>query len=273
MTHVNIYQIMSLSHILKEKSAVIIGLLVVSLMLAATSPWGRELVVKREPPETDNLFLLGQYYFNHGPHADGTYDIKLARHYYEQALADNPLGDNWAWYQLGRIDFLEGKFDAAIYKFNKQVEHFEDQQPSVYYMLGLTYGYRARREGKEDDWHRAAEYFSHYLEHDENSPWARVDMAWIYFSQGRFEEMKPILEKGLSTHGDNPWLLNMYGLALLNTGHKEEARRNFTAALEEAEKLTPENWGLSYPGNDPSAWSDGLREFRTAIRVNLGLAQ
>lgn len=257
----------------KNKTVVVIGLMLIGLFLVGTSSWGRELVTKKEPPETDNLFILGQYYFNHGPHADGTYDIKLARHYYEQALSDNPQGDNWAWYQLGRIDFLEGKFDAAIYKFNKQIELFEDQQPSVYYMLGLTYGYRARREGLESDWTSAVEYFSRYLEYDNDSPWARVDLSWIYFSQGRFEEMKPILETGLATHSDNPWLLNMYGLALLNTADKEEAKRSFSAALEAAKRLTPENWGLSYPGNDPSAWSEGLEEFRSAIQANLDLAE
>jgi len=262
---------MNLESVFKKKSVVVLGLIILSLMMFATSPWGRERLEKREPPETDNLFVLGQYYFNHGPHADGTYDIKLARHYYELALADNPEGDNWAWYQLGRIDFLEGKFDAAIYKFNKQIEFFEDQQPSVYYMLGLTYGYRARREGKEDDWTSAVEYFLRYLEHDNDSPWARVDLAWIYFSQGFFEEMKPVLEEGLSINGDNPWLLNMYGLALLNTGNKEGAESSFSAALEGAKKLTAEEWGMSYPGNDPSAWSDGLEEFRAAIQANLNI--
>jgi len=264
---------MSETIISRNKTVVVVGLILISLFLIGTSPLGKELMVKREPPETDNLFVLGQYYFNHGPHADGTYDIELARHYYELALADNPIGDNWAWYQLGRIDFLEGKFDAAIYKFNKQIEFFEDQQPSVYYMLGLTYGYRARREGREDDWTSAIEYFSRYLEHDNDSPWARVDLSWIYFSQGRFEEMKPILEVGLTTHNDNPWLLNMYGLALLNTGNKEEAESSFSAALEAAKRLTPENWGLSYPGNDPTAWSEGLEEFRSAIQANLDLAE
>lgn len=257
----------------KEKTVVIVGLVLVGLMLTGMFLWEETLTSKREPPETENLFVLGEYYFNHGPYADGTYDVNLARHYYENALKDNPLGDNWAWYQLGRLDFLEGNFDVAIHKFNKQVEYFDDQQPSVYYMLGLTYGYRARREGREDDWVLASEYFSRYLEHDPDSPWARVDMTWIYFSQGRFEEMKPILEAGLKTNSDNPWLLNMYGLALLNTGNKEEARINFLAALEGAEKLTAKEWGLSYPGNDPSAWGDGLEEFRSAITANLELTE
>lgn len=255
----------------EKRSLVIIGVILGCLLFLVVTSWEEESEPKYIPPETDNLFVLGEYYFNHGPHADGTYDLKLARHYYEEALKDNPLGKNWAWYQLGRIDFLEGKFDAAIYKFNKQVEYFEDQQPSVYYMLGLTYGYRARREGREDDWSRAGDYFLLYLEYDHDSPWARVDMAWTYFAQGRFEEMKPILEAGLVTHGNNPWLLNMYGLALLNTGNKVAAEANFSTALVEADKLTPEDWGRSYPGNDPSAWSDGLKEFRAAIKANLEL--
>lgn len=255
----------------RNKLIVILGSVFLCLLFITAFYLEKQSLSKREAPETDNLFVLGEYYFNHGAYADGTYDIKLARDYYEQALIDNPLGDNWAWYQLGRIDFLEGKFDAAIYKFNKQVEYFDDQQPSVYYMLGLTHGYRARREGREDDWVQAADYFARYLEHDPDSPWARVDMAWIYFSQGRFEEMKPILEKGLQVNSDNPWLLNMYGLALLNTGDKKEAEIKFSDALNSAEKLTAEEWGRSYPGNDPSAWMDGLEEFRRAIKANIEL--
>jgi len=58
---------------------------------------------------------------------------------------------------------------------------------------------------------------------------------------------------------------------LLNTGNKEGAESSFSAALEGAKKLTAEEWGMSYPGNDPSAWSDGLEEFRAAIQANLNI--
>ena len=230
-----------------------------------------ESMATKQPPDTDNKFLLGDYYFNHGPDADGTYNLTEARRSYQEALAASPKGDNWAWYQLGRIDFLEGKFDAAIAKFNKQIEYFDDDLFAVYYMLGLTHGYKARNLNREQDWLAAEEYFLKYLEYDPESPWARTDLTWIYFSQGKYVEMIEPLEMGLETHPDNPWLLNMYGLALLNTDRKDEAREVFNKAAVEAKKLTPIEWGKSYPGNDPSAWSTGLQEFRAVIEKNLKL--
>lgn len=223
-------------------------------------------------PSLESDFLLGDYYFNHGPDADGTYNLELARHHFEKALADNPAGDSLAWYQLGRIDFLEGKFDAALYKFDQQIQYFGDSQPSVYYMIALTHGYRARMWEREESWKAAADNFRRYLDFDPDSPWARTDLAWVYFAQGKYQEMLSPLKVGLEKNPDNPWLLNMYGLALLNTGEKEKAREQFIRAKEMAGKLTAEEWGQSYPGNDPSAWSQGLREFRQAIEVNLNLA-
>jgi len=83
-------------------------------------------------------FSLGQYYFNVANDPHGTYDLQKAREEYMAALAEDPAGNTLTWYQLGRIDFLEGHFVSAIYKFNKQIEYFGDSIPSVYYMLGLT---------------------------------------------------------------------------------------------------------------------------------------
>lgn len=246
---------------------IILALVLVALLALAV--WQSET---KTPPTLDDPFLLGDYYFNHGPHADGTYDLSSARRHFEAALADNPRGNSLAWYQLGRIDFLEGKFDAALYKFDKQVEYFGTSTPSVYYMIALTHGYRARMWNREGDWSAAAENFRRYLELDPDSPWARTDLAWVYFAQGKYEAMLAPVKEGLETHPDNPWLLNMYGLALLNLGENEEAKRQFERAREAAAKLTAEDWGRSYPGNDPEAWELGLQEFRAAIEKNLELA-
>ena len=218
-----------------------------------------------------DYFSLGQYYFNHGDKADGTYDIEKARYYYEEAIKEDPQGNKLQWHQLGRIDFLEGKFDEALEKFTKQQEYFGDTLPNTYYMLGLTYGYRARYEENEADWQLAEKNFETYLEFDPQSPWARTDLAWILFSQGKYEDMAEILEIGLTYQPNNPWLLNMYGLALLNTGDKEKARRYFLWAEAEAENLTVEEWGKSYPGNDPRVWAQGLNEFKDIIAKNLVL--
>lgn len=216
-------------------------------------------------------FERGQYYFNADDDPSGPYDLVKARDAYTAQIHASSTENQFVWYQLGRIDFLEGKFDAAIYKFEKQIQYFGDVVPSVHYMLGLTYGYKARKTNAESDWARAAEEFETFIRLKPESPWARTDLSWVYFSQGKYEEMKPVLEQGLQNHPDHPWLLNMYGLALLNTDNREGAKVHFKKALENARKLTIHDWGLAYPGNNPALWQEGLDSFIEAIETNLKL--
>lgn len=218
-------------------------------------------------------FEKGQYYFNSDDEEGGVYDIVKAQEYYQDAIALNPKGNKLVWYQSGRIDFINGNFDRALQKFATQVEYFGDEVPNVYYMIGLTYGYKARQTNNPEDWKQAEDNFIKAVEFFNKAPWPYVDLAWIYFSEGKFQEMKPVLEKGLSVDSNNPWLLNMYGLALFNTGDTELAREYFIFAQEMAEKLTVEQWGKSYPGNNPEIWGKGLSEFKEMINKNIALTE
>ncbi len=225
----------------------------------------------KAPKDITDPFQLGQFYFNTGERADGTYDLVKARENYQKSVDTNPDKELMAWHQLGRIDFLEGKFNGAIYNFNKQIEYFGDELPNVYYMLGLTYGYMGRNDNQAEYWQKAEENFLKYLEFDPTSPWARVDLSWIYFTQGKYEAMLPILEVGLVHEPANPWLLNMNGLALMNSGANAKANQYFMWAKAEAERLTVEDWGKSYPGNNPEVWGEGLAGFRAVIDKNIEL--
>lgn len=215
-----------------------------------------------------DAFLLGQSYFN----GDRGHDLYCAQLAYEQAIEFDPEVDPWLWHQAGRVDFIRGRFYSALYKFDQQIKYFGDEVPNVHYMIGLTHGYRARESGSMYDWKRAEEGFIKYLELDPESPWARTDLAWVYFAQGKYEEMKPVLEEGLSAQPSHPWLLNMYGLALLNTDRKEEAHSHFVQASVQASSLTVEEWGRAYPGNHPDSWPVGLAEMRAAIEKNITLS-
>lgn len=252
-----------------------------SLLFATTSLFFVQAVI-RSHANTDTLpaslahassFDIGQYYFNQKGNPTGPYDLKKAQHYYEKAIGEDPKGNNALWYQSGRIDFINGNFDRALQKFNRQVEYFGDQVPNVYYMLGLTYGYKARISNDPNDWAMAEKNFDTSLEYFYDAPWTYVDLSWLYFSQGKFQEMKPLLEKGLSYHSNNPWLLNMYGLALLNTGDKAMSKEYFSFAIELTNKMSVEQWGKSYPGNDPRRWNEGLSEFKGMLNKNLALAE
>lgn len=248
---------------------VLAGIGAISLMVAL-------LYLYQHPGEslakTTGPFLLGQYYFNVGGDARGPYDLAKARTAYTYALEQDPRGNELAWYQLGRIDFLEGHFISARYKFQKQIEYFGDSVPNVYYMVGLASAYEAQVSGDNADWQRAEEGFIEYIKRDPTGPWAHVDLSWVYFSQGRYEDMIPTLEEGLAQNPDHPWLLNMYGLALLNVGKKGEALDAFERALRAAEEFTPAEWGLAYPGNNPTQWNEGLDSFKESIQKNIELA-
>ena len=264
--------ISNLSATLASLGLIMAAILAVWVGKFAIIPSDSNLERNGEDLTVAEAFELGQYYFNHDEDPAGPYDLEQARRYYNLIVDENPRANNIVWYQLGRIDFLEGEFDAAIVKFNRQVELFGSSVPNVHYMLGLTYGYRASREDREEDWLKAETEFDMYLSFDRTSPFARTDLAWIYFSQGKYKEMLPVVEEGLEYHQENPWLLNMYGLALLNTGDAAEAYEQFKSASELADQLTEREWGLSYPGNDPSSWSVGLDSFRDLIEKNKELA-
>jgi len=216
----------------------------------------------------EELVGLGNYYFGHA----GTYNIPCAKAAYEKAIDLAPEESALAYYQLGRINFLDGNFAAALENFDKRLSFEADDLASVYYMIGLTYGYRARDTGSKADWIEAERYFEQFLSLEPTSPWGATDLAWVLFSQGKFEEMKPVLEKALMHYPDHPWVHNMYGLAILNTSSKTEAREHFQRALDGSELLTLEQWGNAYPGNNPLYYYHGLSEMREIMRYNLGLA-
>lgn len=240
---------------------------------ALSAVTSRSVQYSLEATATMTAFERGQYYFNADDDPSGPYDLMRARQAYVEAVTASSTGNVLAWYQLGRIDFIEGRFDSALFKFEKQREYFGDTVPNVYYMIGLTYGFKARRTNNGDDWQKGIEAFEHYITFEPVVPWPRVDLSWLYFSQGRFEEMIPILEEGLNYSPQNPWLLNMYGLALLNTGKSEEALSAFEEADFYAADVTEEKWGKSYPGNNPSDWGVGLASFKDVIKKNIELAE
>ncbi len=218
--------------------------------------------------DASGLFEEGELSFEEGER----YDLGRAQEAYSLASILKPDVHPYLWYQLGRVYFLQGFFPSALRAFNQQRTFFGEEVPAVYYMIGLTYGYQARQNESAEDWRRAELAFKRFLEIKPISPWARTDLAWVYFSQGKYEDMKPVLEQGLEDDPDHPWLLNMYGLSLLNTGEKARAREYFTRALEGASKLTAEDWGRAYPGNDPASWQKGLDEMRIALAKNVEIA-
>jgi len=219
-------------------------------------------------------FTLGQLYFNAEESFWYPYDIEKAEYYYKLATQEEEsVSNDELWYQLGRTHFIQGEFAEAITAFETQLELHGEVRANVYYMLGLTYAFKGKFFNTSYDWRLAEENFEYYVNTlYPETVFGRIDLAWIYFAQGKYEEMGPMLEIALEYDPRNPWTLNMYGLYLLNTNNAPGAADHFEQAKLAAAELTKAEWGDVYPGNDPAVWGTGIKEFNDIINKNLKLA-
>lgn len=202
-------------------------------------------------------FAAGNYYFE-----GGAYDTEKAKARYLETLALAPQYPG-VHYQLSRIYFIEGRLPDALTEINKELEYYPEYKRS-HYVRGLVYGYL--------EWYElAAEDFEEFLRWKPESWAGHNDLAWIYFSMGEYPKVLDVAERGLKYNPDNVWLLNSYGLALMNVGRKDEARSALEKASVLAAAMNPDAWGRAYPGNDPRIYGEGLAAFRASIERNLKL--
>src|SRR3989344_751172 len=209
------------------------------------------------PNDARLQFEIGNYYFG-----GGAYDITKAQGYFERALEINPQIQG-AHYQLGRTYFIQSAFYDALREINKELELHPDFKRS-YYMRGLVHGYSKRYTEAEND-------FKEFLKWKPKSWAGHNDLAWIYFMKGDYKNSATTAREGLKYVPNNVWLLNSLGVALLNEGKLEEAKKALTDALASATAMTPADWGRSYPGNNPSVYGDGLMAMKASIKRNLEL--
>jgi len=109
------------------------------------------------------------------------------------------------------------------------------------------------RDEDPSSWQYAVENFIYYTRFVDYAAWPAVDLAWVYFRKSKFTEIEPLLAPTLERHPDNPWVLNMYGLAMLNTAeNKSDTSVYFEPAIDEASNLSTADWGNVYSGKDPA---------------------
>lgn len=203
--------------------------------------------------------FLGLFYFS-----SEHYDTDRAEKYYRRAISLSP-DDALAHYQLGRIAFIRGRF-AEAHQFNDRALEIDPENFRSYYMRGLIAGY-------EHNYKAAAEAFYTFIQYD-SIGWAGYnDLSWIYFQDGNFAAAQEVAEIGLGYSPRNPWLLNSVGVALLAQGRSNEAQPYFAQAFNRLLEMKPEDWGIAYPGNDPSIYAQGLASMRESVQHNLELVE
>ncbi|MFT5036854.1 MAG: tetratricopeptide (TPR) repeat protein [Candidatus Azotimanducaceae bacterium] len=223
------------------------------------------------------------------------YDAQKGITYLGRAAILDPTYEG-AWFLLGMARFVEGDFTSAMVYFDKEINLYdvstsENIPYTSYYLKALTYGFTKQ-------FNESAEGFEYLIEINANDSrsWAYyTDLAWVYFQQGRFEDIKNVMEGGeaspvrlkttgedgqeievldqggFSRYPENPWVLNMYALALHNLEETEKAHGLFIQAKTTADLLTNSDWIKAYPGNDPGNAARGLADFREVIEKNIGI--
>ncbi|MBI2054951.1 MAG: tetratricopeptide repeat protein [Candidatus Sungbacteria bacterium] len=205
---------------------------------------------------------LGNYYFN-----GGAYDLAKAERAYRKAVVADPK-ILWGHYQLARIIFVKGKYAEALAEINKELEANPENLRSLY-VRGLIYGYGGNLAAAEDDFRRFTEWAP--------KEWAGYnDLAWILQKEAKYEKAEKILNSAFKealNAEKNPWLWNGLGVAELNLGKFEEAKKAFESAQKLADGLSLADWQAAYPGNNPEAAENGLGAFKDAITTNLRQAE
>ncbi|MEZ4195484.1 MAG: tetratricopeptide repeat protein [Candidatus Paceibacterota bacterium] len=188
----------------------------------------------------------------------------MAHFFYQQAIyldKKDGLPPPYVHYQLSRIAFIEGNLDVAMQEIYNELDIYP-QNTHTYYIKGLTLGYMNRE-------HEAIDAFSKFIEYKPESWAARNDKAWLQFRIGEIDEAMLTILPAVQNHPDNPWLLNTFGVLLMNQGHFTEAENALNRALELSMIMTEESWGRAYPGNSPQIYKQGLDAMRKTIKENL----
>ena len=210
------------------------------------------------PEDASIAYRAGNFYLGENAH-----DLQKAEGLYKKALELGYPEPAYLYFGLSRAYFFEGRYNKAIEAINETLR-LDPSIKNSYYMRGLIYGYKNSLPVAERD-------FAKFLELKPES-WAGAnDLAWIYFRQGRYEDVLRVAEKALSYNPENTWLQNSLGVALLNLERKEEARIAFEKALAGFQAMTPEEWGRAYPGNDARYHAQGLASTIRSVEKNLAL--
>ncbi len=210
-------------------------------------------------PSAQKAYDYGVVHFNASDPSD--YNIDLASDYFYTAAALNPKLP-YLWHELARISFIEGDFIKAMTQINIQIAQEGDNTPSSYYVRGLIEGFMGDYPAAEDD-------YAHFYQLVPIN-WAGAnDYAWVLLKDGKPQMAAQVVESVLPYYPQNPWLLNSDAIALSEMGDATTARERLETASQSVADLTPLDWSIAYPGNDPNVASQGLAQFKQAVQDNI----
>jgi Tfp pilus assembly protein PilF len=220
------------------------------------------LLLERKETVSDFYYTRGLYYFG-----KGAYDLPVARLNFEKALANANGHYESAYLEIARTYFVEGDFSSALIEANAELANYPSNN-RAHYVEGLIYGFRKQ-------YIQAEEQFKIYIANEPYPAWAPYnDLSWIYFSEGNYADAAQTAWQGMQHTIEAPfsaWLENSYAVSEMNMGKYAEAEKYFLLAQKDFAAMTPAQWGISYSGNSPAQYGEGLAQARAAIVQNLAL--
>lgn len=189
------------------------------------------------------------------------YDIQRAEYFLYKSIAIDPYYP-YANHQLARIAFLRGQYDLAISRINTEIARYGDVHHNSYYIRGLIEGYAG-------DYTSSIEDYEAYLKHNPRN-WAAInDLAWVLLKDKQYKKAETVTASGLTLFSESPWLLNSHAIALFEQKKYEEALQDLEKAAALVQNVTPTQWSVAYPGNDPKVASEGVETLTKSINENL----
>lgn len=165
--------------------------------------------------------------------------------------------------EIGKFYFLGFiSLNEALVHFTKEIEL--TNHPYAYHERGIIYGYLRQ-------WDKAEKDFRQEIVLSDN--WAGyLNLAWILFSQGEFNEAEKIMQIVNQKKPESIWSLNGLGVIHLNQGKYELAIQELEKAFEKAQILNIEDYLRAYPNNNPKLALSMIENIKAGIAFNLALA-
>ena len=189
------------------------------------------------------------------------YNLTIARAAYT-GMVWQPFGTKppqWAHHQLARIYFVRGDLDTAITNIELEIRDYPDNL-NAYYIKGLILGFMNRN-------HEAIQVFKYYT--SRTHTWAgHNDLAWLQFRIGDYANALATIDKIYKENPNNIWVLNTRAICLHNLHRDKEAKIDIDRAVANLKDMNPARWGSSYPGNDPSIYTEGLEKMKQSVEAN-----
>lgn len=191
-------------------------------------------------------------------------NYKQALFHFRQALQKDP---NLAEVNLeiGRLYFLDPNLvslNEAIYRFSREIEI--SNHPYAYHERGILFGYLKKWGEAEADFRKEISLWDNWAGY--------LDLAWILFSQNRFNEAEELMKIVNQKIPNSVWSLNGLGIIHLNQGKYELAINELEMAFEKAKDLSYGDFIMAYPGNDSSRAFENIENIKIGTAFNLALA-